>query len=212
MPDLAMLTNNPYLQGNPAFELTPEQKRASMYSAIAHTLIGLGSGISRAGMGGQPWMAGVAPGFEQGANAVSADQSRMFQQNLSAAQTQLQEAFRRAREENLKSQVPGMSKVDKGYFDISAPSYAEWAKANPLPTSGASPSANPQPVVYYGGRAIGSVEDLMKAARINPTTVRTAEQSGYQAGHNHQTANRGLELWRQRNALQRNPYLQMGDP
>jgi hypothetical protein len=96
MPDLAMLTNNPYLPGNPAFERTPEQKRASMYGAIAHTLIGLGSGISRASRGGQPWMAGVAPGFEQGANAVSADQNRMLQQS-------------------------------------------------PLPTSGASPSANPQP-------------------------------------------------------------------
>ena len=92
MSDLAMLANNPYLPGNPAFERTPEQKRASMYSAIAHTLIGLGSGISRAGMGGQPWMAG----FEQGAHAVSADRDRMFQQS-------------------------------------------------PLPTSGASPSANPQP-------------------------------------------------------------------
>jgi len=49
-------------------------------------------------------------------------------------------------------------------------------------------------------------------ARINPTTVRTAERGGYQAGRNDQTANRGLELWRQQNALQRNPYLQMGGP
>ena len=144
MPDLALLADNPYLQGNPAFELMPEQRRAGMFSAIAHTLIGLGSGISRAGVTGQPWMAGVAPGFEQGANAVSADQNRMFQQNLSAAQFQQQEALRKARQENLKGQVPGMGKVDKGYLDISAPSYAEWAKANLLPTSGASPSANPQ--------------------------------------------------------------------
>ncbi len=52
----------------------------------------------------------------------------------------------------------------------------------------------------------------MKVARVNPTTVRIAEQGGYQAGRNDQTANRGLELWRQRNALQRNPYLQMGGP
>jgi hypothetical protein len=103
--NLALLAGNPYLQGNAAFALTPEQKRDAMFGAIAHTLIGLGSGISRAGMGGQPRMAGIAPGFEMGANAVSADQNRMFQQNLAGAQFQQQEAYRRAQEDALKSQT-----------------------------------------------------------------------------------------------------------
>jgi hypothetical protein len=61
-------------------------------------------------------------------------------------------------------------------------------------------------------RASGSFEDLMKAANVIPATVRAAEQGGHQAGHDDQMANRGLELWHERNALQGNPYLQMGGP
>src|SRR5260370_32997917 len=93
--NLALLAGNPYLQGNAAFALTPEQKRDAMFGAIAHTLIGLGSGISRAGMGGQPWVAGIAPGFGMGANAVSADQNRRFQQNLAGPRFRQQEAYSR---------------------------------------------------------------------------------------------------------------------
>lgn len=47
--------------------------------------------------------------------------------------------------------------------------------------------------VYYGGRMIGSVEDVAKAMKINPDTLRAMERGGYQAGQN--------------NALQGNPYV-----
>jgi hypothetical protein len=107
--------------------------------------------------------------------------------------------------------------VARGGVTATLPSAVTGVVANPMTALGAPVLAAFSPrivgnVVYYGGRAIGSVDDLMKAARINPTTVRTAEQAGYRAGRNDQTANRGLDLWRQRNALQRNPYLQMGGP
>lgn len=47
--------------------------------------------------------------------------------------------------------------------------------------------------VYYGGRAIGTVEDVAKAMRLTPDTIRAMERGGYQAGQN--------------NALQGNPYV-----
>lgn len=48
-------------------------------------------------------------------------------------------------------------------------------------------------LVYFGGRAVGSVEDVAKAMKINPDTLRAMERGGYQAGQN--------------NALQGNPYV-----
>ena len=73
MPGLTVLADNPYLRGNPASALTPEQKCDGMFGAIAHTLIDLGSGISRASMVGQSWMAGVALKLWRQRNAVQGD-------------------------------------------------------------------------------------------------------------------------------------------
>jgi hypothetical protein len=110
MSDLARLVDAPYLQGNPAFALTPERKRAGMFGASA--------GIGRGGLSGRPSIAGVAPGSGMAANAIS--------------------------------------------------------------------------------------------GRVKSTTAPAVQQGGRQAGPNAQIADRGLEPWRLRKALQGNPYLQMG--
>lgn len=71
--------------------------------------------------------------------------------------------------------------------------------ANPLTALAAIPTmATFSPrivgnVVHYGGRAVGTVDDIAKALRITPDAVRAMERGGYQAGQN--------------NALQGNPYL-----
>ena len=78
MPDLAMLADNPFLRGNPASALTPEQKRD--------------------GLSGQPWTAGVAPGLEAAANAVGADQNRMFQKRRAEANAATREGYEQQRD------------------------------------------------------------------------------------------------------------------
>ena len=92
MGDLAYLDDNPYTRGGAGFEMTPEQRRALLFSTIANTLVGLGTGISQTAGSGQPWFAGVAPGAATGLSMNAAD--RQFQQT---------EAYRRAKEEVLRA-------------------------------------------------------------------------------------------------------------
>jgi hypothetical protein len=99
MPDLAYLQNNPYL----AASLTAPAP--NKWSTIGGALAALGSGISRAGMAGQPWLAGVGPGAEMAVNQMNAEDVRRFQQALATAQFGQQEAYRKAQEESLKAQT-----------------------------------------------------------------------------------------------------------
>lgn len=89
--------------------------------------------------------------------------------------------------------------VARGGLAMQLPAIAAAILHNPITAAIAVPTlaaSSPRIVgnaVYYGGRAIGTVEDVAKAMKINPDTLRAMERGGYQAGQN--------------NALQGNPYV-----
>ncbi len=64
--------------------------------------------------------------------------------------------------------------------------------------------------VHFGGRVIGTVDDVAARLGITPANLRALERGSYQAGHNDETAKRGLELYRQREAAPGNPYMMQG--
>lgn len=75
--------------------------------------------------------------------------------------------------------------------------------ADPVTAIGTMAAFSPRVVgnaVYYGGRLIGTVEDVANALHVTPKNLRMLEQGGYQAGRPEDIRQRATDL-RNRNAL-----------
>jgi hypothetical protein len=106
-PNAAMATN-PYLQ---------PQQAPDWRQVLGNALLGVGAGISQADSSGRGWGQGIGPGLMMGNQMTQQQEQQLFQRQLHAAQWQQMEAYRRAQEENMRSQVAeremGMN-IDRG--------------------------------------------------------------------------------------------------
>jgi hypothetical protein len=89
-------STNPYLM---------PQQAPDWRQVIGNALLGVGAGISNADASGRGWGAGIGPGLLMGSQMTQQQQQQLYQRQLQAAQWQQMEAYRKAQEENIRSQI-----------------------------------------------------------------------------------------------------------